>query len=159
MGQIIQIKADLPKPLFYRELEKQLRVVLGDESNRISRMATVASVLGETKKFLWAGFYLVEGDELVLGPFSGPLACFRIKKGRGVCGTAWATEKAILVPNVHDFPGHIACSSLSNSEIVIPIRDRNKKKIIGVLDIDHVDVNGLDEDDLQGFKNIADLIG
>jgi len=145
------------KATFYSELNRQLKVVLEGENNLIARLSMIAATLGETKRFLWSGFYLVDGAELVLGPYSGPLPCFRIAKGRGVCGVAWARNEDLLVPNVHDFPGHIACSSLSNSEVVVPLRDPRTQAVIGVLDVDHVDLGGMDADDLAGLRALADL--
>ena len=146
----------MPKQKFYTELYQELSAILDREQNLICRLATIAAALGETKRYLWAGFYLVEGNELVLGPFAGPLACMRIARGRGVCGKSWETGQSILVPNVHEFPDHIACSSLSNSEIVIPIKGPDGN-VIGVLDVDHTEVSGLDQDDLASLNKIAQL--
>jgi L-methionine (R)-S-oxide reductase len=152
-----QIKDSSNKEEFYSEFSRQIRIYLEGEKNLITQMATMAAALGESRRFLWAGFYLVDGNELVLGPFSGPLACFRIRKGQGVCGKAWVENNSLLVPNVHEFPGHIACSSLSNSEIVVPIRKDGK--VIAVMDIDHTEISGLDSLDLKGLEQIAALIG
>lgn len=106
----------------YAALLPQLTAIVADETDAIANMANVAACLWETFRFWWVGFYRVRGGELVLGPFQGPLACTRIQKGRGVCGTAWAEGRTIIVPDVDAFPGHIACSSASRSEIVVPVR-------------------------------------
>ncbi len=146
------------KEEFYFSLSKNIAVILEGETNLIARAATVAAILGDTKKYLWAGFYFVDGSQLVLGPFSGPLACFRIQKGRGVCGKAWEQGVSYLVSNVDEFPDHIACSSLSKSEIVIPLLNPVSGKIIGVLDVDHPEVGGLDKVDLRGLQAVATLV-
>jgi len=119
-------------------------------------LANIAAALKEQFNFFWVGFYLVDGDELVLGPFQGPVACTRIKKGRGVCGGAWAEEKTLIVPDVEQFPGHIACSSLSRSEIVLPVLKQGQ--IIGVLDVDSSELNSFDEVDEQYLKQILQLL-
>ena len=122
----------------------------------IAKMANVSAALHETFGFWWTGFYRVENDELVLGPFQGPIACTRIKYGRGVCGTSWQREETVIVPNVHEFPGHIACSSASNSEIVVPlIRDN---KVIAVLDIDSTEFGTFDETDKAYLEQIVGLL-
>lgn len=118
----------------YVALLAQLRELLSDETNLIANMANMSAALYAEFKFHWVGFYLVEGDELVVGPFQGPVACTRIPKGKGVCGKAWEKGETQIVDNVEEFPGHIACSPYSKSEIVIPMKKDNK--IIGVLDID-----------------------
>ncbi|MBR6333907.1 MAG: GAF domain-containing protein [Bacteroidales bacterium] len=118
----------------YETLLPQIASVIEDESDMIANMANVAAMLHETFRFWWTGFYRVQGEQLVLGPFQGPLACTRIAKGRGVCGTAWQEAQTLVVKDVHQFPGHIACSSASQSEIVVPILKDNV--VIGVLDID-----------------------
>ena len=122
----------------------------------IAKMANVSATLHETFGFWWTGFYRVENNELVLGPFQGPIACTRIKYGRGVCGTSWQREETVIVPNVHEFPGHIACSSASNSEIVVPlIRDN---KVIAVLDIDSTEFGTFDETDKAYLEQIVGLL-
>lgn len=105
----------------YEVLYKQIKELVGYETDEIANMANISSMIHETFGFLWTGFYRVVGEELVLGPFQGPLACSRIKFGKGVCGTAWKEECSLVVPDVEQFPGHIACSSLSRSEIVVPV--------------------------------------
>lgn len=147
----------------YRALLPQIAAVIDGEPDLIANMANVASMLHETFRFWWTGFYRVlpapaeaTGESLVLGPFQGPLACVRIRKGRGVCGTAWAEERTVVVPDVEEFPGHIACSSASRSEIVVPlIRDG---KVIGVLDIDSAELATFDDVDARYLEQIAALL-
>ena len=142
----------------YEALLKQIESVVADESDLIANMANVASMIHETFHFWWTGFYRVISDkELVLGPFQGPLACTRIRKGRGVCGTAWAEAKTQVVPDVDLFPGHIACSSASRSEIVVPLFDE-KEEVFAVLDIDSAELNTFDETDKLYLEKIADLM-
>ena len=118
----------------YRSLIPQISSLLSGETDEIANMANVCAALKEQFDFFWVGFYMVKDNELVLGPFQGPVACTRIQKGKGVCGSSWDQEKILIVPDVDAFPGHIACSSVSKSEIVIPI-NRNGR-VIGVLDVD-----------------------
>ena len=141
----------------YALLLEQVRSVVEGETDRIANMANVASMIHETFGFWWTGFYRVEGDELVLGPFQGPLACTRIKWGRGVCGTAWAEGHTIVVPDVDQFPGHIACSSASRSEIVVPLRD-SKGDVFAVLDIDSAELNTFDEEDRRWLERIVAVL-
>jgi GAF domain-containing protein len=129
----------------YQELVPQLKALLIGEKDEIANLANFVAALKETFGFFWVGFYLVKENELVLGPFQGPIACTRIKKGKGVCGTSWEQGKAILVPDVDQFPGHIACSSLSKSEIVVPLI--KNQEVIGVLDVDSNQLNDFDEVD------------
>ena len=143
----------MPKEEKYKQLLPQIEALIVGETDIIANMANIAAVLHETFRFWWTGFYRVEGNELVLGPFQGPIACTRIPFGRGVCGTAWAQGQTIVVPNVHDFPGHIACSSASNSEIVVPVRCNNQ--IIAVLDIDSADYNTFDAIDKNYLEQIV----
>ena len=139
----------------YRELFPQVESVVQSESDPIANMANVASMLHETFGFWWTGFYRVIDSMLVLGPFQGPMACTRIRKGRGVCGTAWAEARTQVVPDVDLFPGHIACSSASRSEIVVPlIRDG---EVFAVLDIDSAELNTFDSIDQQWLERIAAL--
>ena len=141
------------KAEIYQSLLPQIKSLVSGEDNLIANLANTAAVLKTAFNFLWVGFYLVDGDELVLAPFQGPIACTRIKKGRGVCGAAWQTGEPQLVPDVDAFPGHIACSSLSRSEIVIPLyRDQ---EIYGVLDIDSDQLNTFDEIDLKYLSEIC----
>ena len=122
------------KKEMYATLLPQIKALVEGESNRVANLANVAAALKQTFGFFWVGFYLVEDGELVLGPFQGPIACTRIRYGRGVCGTAWKEGKTLVVPDVDKFPGHIACSSASRSEIVVPIYNK-EKEVVGVLDI------------------------
>ena len=118
----------------YKTLLPQIKALLDGEPDLVANLANLAAALKEQFNWLWVGFYLVKNDELVLGPFQGPVACTRIKKGRGVCGKAWEDKKTLIVADVEKFPGHIACSSLSRSEIVVPIFLTNK--VVAILDVD-----------------------
>ena len=137
----------------YESLLPQIKSLICGEDNLIANLANTSAALKTTFNFFWVGFYLVDGDELVLGPFQGPIACTRIKKGRGVCGTAWQKEEAQVVPDVDAFPGHIACSSLSRSEIVIPLF--KGEQIYGVLDIDSEHLNTFDATDLKYLEELC----
>lgn len=140
----------------YQALIPQIKGLLTGENNLIANLANTAAALKEQFGWFWVGFYLVEENELVLGPFQGPVACTRIQKGRGVCGTSWAQEKTLIVPDVEKFPGHIACSSLSKSEIVVPLL---KEGIAwGVLDVDSNDYNQFDETDQLYLEQIVALL-
>ncbi|MBQ7671451.1 MAG: GAF domain-containing protein [Paludibacteraceae bacterium] len=140
----------------YQHLLPQIEALVAGETDSIAKMANVAAALHETFGFWWTGFYRVVNDELVLGPFQGPIACTRIRYGRGVCGTSWQQEETIVVPNVHEFPGHIACSSASNSEIVVPlIRDNS---VIAVLDIDSTEFGTFDQTDKAYLEQIVRLL-
>ena len=140
----------------YQTLLPQIESLVAGETDMIAKMANVTAVLHEAFGFWWTGFYRVEGQQLVLGPFQGPIACTRIPYGKGVCGTAWQRAETIIVPNVHEFAGHIACSSASNSEIVVPII--SNKQVIAVLDIDSKDFNTFDEVDKDYLKKIARML-
>ena len=140
----------------YESLIPQIKGLLEGETNLIANMGNVAAALKEQFGWLWVGFYLVKGDELVLGPFQGPVACTRIKKGRGVCGSCWSQGKTLIVPDVEKFPGHIACSSLSKSEIVIPLYKNSE--LTGVLDVDSIELNEFDLTDQKYLEQIVDLI-
>lgn len=140
----------------YQSLLPQIEALTEGETDVIAKMANVAAALHQTFGFWWAGFYRVVDDELVLGPFQGPVACMHIPFGRGVCGTAWQRQETIIVPNVHEFAGHIACSSESKSEIVVPvIRDG---KVIAVLDIDSAEYNTFDDTDKTYLEQIIRVI-
>jgi len=141
----------------YIELIPQIKSVVEDEPDAIANMANVASMLWETFHWWWTGFYRVIDGVLVLGPFQGPMACTRIRKGKGVCGTAWAEDKTQVVPDVELFPGHIACSSASKSEIVVPIHDE-AGNVTGVLDIDSSELNTFDDVDKRYLEEIVKLI-
>ncbi len=156
MSESIFISPDADKETSYRELLPQLEALVSSETDSIANMANVAAALKEVFNWWWVGFYLVKEKELVLGPFQGPIACTRIGYGRGVCGTAWKSAKGILVPDVNQFPGHIACSSASVSEIVVPILD-SEKNVVAVLDVDSERHDVLDEADLYWLERIAEL--
>ncbi len=140
----------------YRSLIPQISALLSGETDEIANMANVCAALKEQFDFFWVGFYMVKDNELVLGPFQGPVACSRIQKGKGVCGSSWIQEKILIVPDVDAFPGHIACSSASKSEIVIPII-RNGL-VIGVLDVDSDELNSFDQSDAVNLSTIIELI-
>lgn len=141
----------------YQELYPQIKAVLEDEADPIANMANTAAMLWETFHWWWTGFYRVIDGELVLGPFQGPMACTRIRKGKGVCGAAWTEDKTQLVPDVDLFPGHIACSSASRSEIVVPLHDA-EGNVTGVLDIDSEHLATFDETDQLWLEKIAALL-
>ncbi|MCG2617295.1 GAF domain-containing protein [Terrimonas sp. NA20] len=140
----------------YQSLIPQIKGLLEGEPDLVANLANVAAALKEQFGWFWVGFYLVKNDELVLGPFQGPVACTRIRKGRGVCGSSWAQAKTLIVPDVEKFPGHIACSSLSRSEIVVPII--RKGEVVGVLDVDSAELDEYDETDQQYLEQIIELI-
>jgi len=140
----------------YQSLLPQIESLIAGETDSIANMANVAAALHEALGFWWTGFYRVEGQQLVLGPFQGPIACTRIPYGKGVCGTAWQRTETVIVPDVHEFAGHIACSSSSNSEIVVPLIRNNR--VIAVLDIDSTDFNAFDETDQLYLEKIAGML-
>ena len=140
----------------YKELYKQLASLLEGESDQIANMANMAALIHETFGFWWTGFYIVKSEQLVLGPFQGPIACTRIPYGKGVCGTSWQRQETIVVPDVHEFPGHIACSSLSRSEIVVPIFSNNE--VYAVLDIDSKELATFDDTDKEWLEKIVELL-
>ncbi len=140
----------------YLTLIPQIEGLLFGEDDVVANLGNVCAALKEQFKWLWVGVYLVKGDELVLGPFQGPVACTRIKMGKGVCGTAWQQKQTIIVPDVEQFPGHIACSSASVSEIVLPVI--KNKKVIGVLDVDSEFPAYFDEVDAKYLNEIIKLI-
>ena len=140
----------------YQNLLPQIKGLLDGEPDLIANLANITGALKEQFNWLWTGFYIVRNGELVLGPFQGPVACTRIKKGRGVCGTSWAEAKTLIVPDVEQFPGHISCSSLSRSEIVVPVIRNNE--VVAVLDVDSVALNTFNETDKQYLESIIDLI-
>ena len=140
----------------YQSLLPQIKGLIEGERDLVANLANVTAALKEQFGWLWVGFYLVKDNELVLGPFQGPVACTRIKKGRGVCGTSWAEAKTLIVPDVEKFPGHIACSSLSKSEIVVPVIRHNE--VIAVLDVDSSELDQFDESDQQYLEEILQLL-
>ena len=144
------------KEEIYPSLIPQIKGLLEGEPDLIANLANVVAALKEQFGWLWVGFYLVRGEELVLGPFQGPVACTRIKKGRGVCGTSWQKAQTLIVPDVEKFPGHIACSSLSRSEIVVPaIRNG---EVAAVLDVDSELLDQFDETDKKYLEEIVGLV-
>ena len=140
----------------YASLLPQIKALIEGESNLVANLANISAALHEAFGFWWVGFYLVEGDELVLGPFQGPVACTRIGRGRGVCGTAWQRGQTVIVEDVEQFPGHIACSSASRSEIVVPLWKGDK--VWGVLDIDSERLATFDECDQEWLEKLCQMI-
>lgn len=140
----------------YEQLLPQIKGLLEGETDLVANLGNICAALKEQFNFFWVGFYLVKENELVLGPFQGPVACTRIHKGRGVCGTAWEKEETIIVPDVEKFPGHIACSSLSKSEIVLPVYQGGN--FMGVMDVDSEHLNQFDETDKVYLEQICALI-
>lgn len=140
----------------YKSLIPQIQALIDGETNLVANLANITAALKTQFNWWWVGFYWVEENELVLAPFQGPIACTRIQKGKGVCGTAWKEEKTIIVPDVTKFSGHIACSSFSKSEIVVPVF--KNKIVIGVLDVDSDQLNCFDEIDQQYLEKIVSLI-
>ena len=140
----------------YEELYRQIKSILEGETDPVANMANTAALIHETFGFWWTGFYIVRDNQLVLGPFQGPVACTRIPFGKGVCGSAWKRQETIVVPDVEEFPGHIACSSLSRSEIVVPIFEGNDVK--AVLDIDSKELSTFDETDRLWLEKIVRLL-
>ncbi len=138
----------------YRLLTAQVKSLIEGETDSVSVMANVSAAVHEAMGFFWTGFYIVHGDELRLGPFQGSVACMHIPFGRGVCGTAWKESKTIVVPDVEEFPGHIACSSLSRSEIVVPVFN-TKNEVVAVLDIDSCDLHTFDEVDQHWLEDVV----
>ena len=140
----------------YESLLPQIKGLLEGETDLVANLANIAAALKEQFGWLWVGFYLVKNDELVLGPFQGPVACTRIRKGRGVCGAAWQNAETLIVPDVEKFPGHIACSSLSRSEIVVPLFDDGV--VAGVLDVDSESLDTFDETDQRYLEEIVQFL-
>ena len=140
----------------YQSIIPQIKGLLEGETDLIANLANIAGALKEQFNWFWVGFYLVKDEQLVLGPFQGPVACTRINKGRGVCGSSWANQSTLIVPDVEKFPGHIACSSLSKSEIVVPLLAGGE--VAGVLDVDSSDYDSFDETDKKYLEEIVRLI-
>ena len=158
MSQTIHIDQGLSKNAQYEQLIPQLEALVGNETNVTAILATVVAALHASFNFFWTGFYLVEHNELVVGPFQGPLACLRIEKGKGVCGGAWLQKKSIVVPDVELYPGHIACSASSKSEIVVPLFS-SSGDVLGVLDIDSDRLNSFDQDDRMNLEKLCKYLG
>lgn len=140
----------------YQALIPQIKALIAGEPDLIANLANITGALKEQFNWLWVGFYIVKQDELVLGPFQGPVACTRIRKGRGVCGSSWEQSKTLIVPDVEKFPGHIACSSLSRSEIVVPVIRNNT--VVAILDADSETLNTFDDTDRLYLEEIAAMI-
>ena len=156
MAEDLDIPYGASKEEIYKALFPQLQALTEGEPDLIANMANITSVLREAFSFFWVGFYRVEGNRLVLGPFQGPPACTRILYGRGVCGTAWKEDRSLIVPDVYKFPGHIACSSLSRSEVVVPVRKDGL--VIAVLDVDSDRLDHFDETDVFYLEKICTLV-
>lgn len=156
MSETLVYSQNAAKAVLYEELIPQLRSLVKHEPDLIANLANVAAALKEVFDFFWVGFYLVRDEELVLGPFQGPIACTRIRYGKGVCGFAWEKGQNVIVEDVNAFPGHIACSSLSKSEVVIPIRFEGK--IVGVLDVDSDRLAAFDEVDARYLEEICSFL-
>jgi len=156
MAEDLNITTSTNKAEQYQSLIPQIEALLTGEPDLVANLANVCAALKEQFKWFWVGFYLVKGSELVLGPFQGPVACTRIGLGKGVCGAAWEQAKTLIVPDVDVFPGHIACSSLSKSEIVLPLFDDGK--VVGVLDVDSEELGQFDETDAQYLAQVIQLI-
>ncbi len=156
MAENLVIPQQVSREEKYIALWPQLQALVEGESDYVANLANISAALHQTFSFFWVGFYLVRDEELVLGPFQGPIACTRIAFGKGVCGTAWKNLAPILVPNVEEFPGHIACSSQSKSEVVIPIQDENGA-VVGVLDVDSNVLNDFTEMDVEHLRKVSQL--
>jgi L-methionine (R)-S-oxide reductase len=156
MAEDLNIIADVSKEEQYKSLIPQIKGLITGEDDLIANLGNVSAALKEQFNWLWVGFYLIKNEELVLGPFQGPVACTRIKKGRGVCGASWERAETIIVPDVEEFPGHIACSSASKSEIVLPLLANGQ--VVGVLDVDSECLNQFDKTDAKYLAEIIALI-
>jgi L-methionine (R)-S-oxide reductase len=156
LAEELNISKNASKEQKYKELFPQIEALISGEPDLIANMANMASAIHMATNYLWVGFYLVKGDELVLGPFQGPIACTRIKKGKGVCGLAWVTKETQIVPDVDNFPGHIACSSASKSEIVVPGIIEGEVQF--VLDVDSANLSELDQIDARFFEQVVGLL-
>ena len=156
MAEELHINNNLTKTEKYITLLPQIIALVAGESDATANLANISAALRQTFGWFWVGFYVVKGNELVLGPFQGDIACTRIRFGKGVCGAAWQQKQSLLVPDVEQFPGHIACSSLSVSEIVVPVLDINRN-VLAVLDVDSDKFDVLDETDVYYIEKIAEI--
>jgi len=156
MAEDLNIITSADKKEQYQSLLPQIEALLYGEPDLVANLANICAALKEQFKWFWVGFYLVKGGELVLGPFQGPVACTRIAKGKGVCGVSWQKAETLIVPDVDEFPGHIACSSLSRSEIVVPLFYNNE--VVGVLDVDSEDLATFDETDAEYLEQFVKLV-
>jgi GAF domain-containing protein len=157
MAESLVLTENVDRATTYREIAPQIASLIGGETDLVANLANIAAVLKEALRFFWDGFYLREGEELVLGPCQGPVACTRIAVGSGVCGTAFAQKRTLIVPDVDAFPGHIACSSLARSEIVVPVFDSDGNAF-GVLDIDSDALDDFNDIDRTALEEIVRLI-
>lgn len=157
MAESIAFSKSYDRRTIYAEIAPQIESLISVETDLVANLANVAAVLKEAFGFFWVGFYLKKEGQLVLGPFQGPLACTRIEFGQGVCGHSYSIARTVIVPNVDEFPGHIACSSVSKSEIVVPIFDRDRN-VVGVLDVDSDRLNDFSRTDAEELERIAALI-
>lgn len=156
MSEQLNIPSNLTREEKYKALLPQIKALIGGENDIIANYSNISAALKQTFKFFWTGFYIVKKDQLVLGPFQGTIACTRIKYGKGVCGTAWKENRIVVVSDVEQFEGHIACDSASRSEIVIPIHWNNQ--VIAVLDIDSEHLNHFDETDVKYLGELSKII-
>ncbi|MFP5080261.1 GAF domain-containing protein [Pedobacter sp. JCM 36344] len=156
MAEDLTIINSVSKEEKYQSLLPQIKGLITGETDQIANLANISAALKEQFNWFWVGFYLVKGEELVLGPFQGPVACTRIKKGKGVCGSSWERSEVLIVPDVEEFPGHIACAAASRSEIVLPLY--NKGELIGVLDVDSEHLAHFDEIDATYLGQILDFL-
>jgi L-methionine (R)-S-oxide reductase len=157
MAEELIISTSTDKKERYKTLIPQIEGLVTGECDLIANLSNIAGALKQTMDFFWVGFYIVKGNQLVLGPFQGPIACTRIDFGKGVCGTCWKEKKTILVPDVEKFPGHIACSSASKSEIVLPAFDK-KGEVTLVLDVDSDKLNDFDADDQEALEKVMRIV-
>lgn len=156
MAEDLKIVTDVSKEEQYRSLIPQIEALISGESDQVANLANIAAALKEQFSWFWVGFYLVKNGELVLGPFQGPVACTRIQKGKGVCGASWQQAETLIVPDVEEFPGHIACAAASRSEIVLPLFKGGE--VIGVLDVDSEYLSHFNEVDAKYLKEIINLL-
>ena len=156
MAETLSIPEQATREEVYQRLLPQIQSLISGETNLVANLANISAALHEAFGFLWVGFYLVEGQQLVLGPFQGPIACTRIAYGKGVCGQVWAKKQSLVVPNVDEFPGHIACSSASQSEVVVPVMQGNE--VAMVLDIDSDQLQDFSEIDQRYLTELAEMI-
>lgn len=157
MSEQLIIKPTNNKAEQYEQILPQIKALIEGEKDLIANLANISAALKQSLNFFWVGFYLVKKNQLVLGPFQGTIACTRINKGQGVCGKAWDKNQVLIVPNVEEFEGHIACSSLSKSEIVVPILDKNNNVVL-ILDVDSDKLNDFDEVDKKYLVQLAKII-
>lgn len=156
MAEELHLSTSTDKIEKYESLIPQIEALISGESDMVANLANISAALKSGMGYFWVGFYMVKGEQLVLGPFQGPIACTRINLGKGVCGEAWEKAQTIVVPNVDEFPGHIACSSDSKSEIVVPIK--RDGEVIGVLDVDSDELDSFDEVDLKYLERLMDSL-